>query len=758
MSRRADKNGFGKVALLLVGGLLAFSGRGDLNAQQKDAPQEDAAGVQRKTPLATFLTVASPVDDSVHTRVRTAALALAHEAQQENRRAFLILEISPGSSQFHHVQGLARFLTSPELANVTTIAWIPKTVTGNNAILALACNDIVMDPAAELGDIGKGEAVEPADQNSVLSLVDRRHNMRVNAAIAKAMMDPQIAVRKIQIEVGPPDNRTVESRVVTEEELRQLQNEMAVIREARPIKEAGAVGLFRGETARRLDILIRHTATSRRSIPDLYNLPPGSMREAQIETPQVQLIKVEGEIQPLMEAFVIRQIERSVAAGANLIIFEIDSPGGHLGPSLNLANTILDLESKNVRTVAYVPKMALSGAAMISLGCDDIYMHPDAQIGDAGPIELREGGQFHHVDAKMLSPIRESLKSLAEKKGRPPAIAEAMADKDLLVYQVTHRETGRTWYMTEHELHAANEDWIKGQVVPESRKNNLLTVNGRRAAELQLARPPVEDLEELKLRLELPPQTDLTAAAQTWVDTLVFILNSDGMTFLMFVAGAACIYLELYTMTGFFGIISALCFSLFFWSRFLGGTAGWLEVVLFLLGLTLIMLEIFVIPGFGVFGVSGGLMVIASIILASQTFSSLEPSRAIEDMTGTLGTFGASILTVIVLAIALSRYLPQMPILRHMVLAPPGAELDENPDEPRLRPEFSASSSSSGMFGQNQDLLGMQGTAASMLRPAGKAQIDGRFLDVVSDGSYIQQGSKIEVISASGNRIVVKQV
>ena len=129
------------------------------------------------------------------------------------------------------------------------------------------------------------------------------------------------------------------------------------------------------------------------------------------------------------------------------------------------------------------------------------------------------------------------------------------------------------------------------------------------------------------------------------------ILKSPGATFLLFMVGLICVYLEVYTMTGFFGIGAALCFAVFFWSRFLGGTAGWLEVVLFIFGVGLIALEIFVIPGFGIFGITGGLAVVFSIILASQTFVIPTTGEQLTQLSKTMGTLSGSIVAVVCLAL-----------------------------------------------------------------------------------------------------------
>lgn len=747
-------------ALLVLLAVVPVAAADSPEAAAKAAPEAaKPARPAAETPLATFLTVTSPVEDVMSGRIRTAALSLQHRAVQQDRPAVLVLQITPGSSEFHHIQGLAKFLTSAELSKVKTVAWIDDRVTGNNVVLALACNEIIMHPDAELGDIGRGKALDPDEQQAVINLVEKRTNPKVNRALALAMMDPQEAVLKVKIRLPNTPENAAESRIVTQEELQRLRKNKAMIFDVETVKETGVIGTFTGSQARALGVLAVQTADSRAEVAGIYNLPQGALREdatAGVEL-NVQRIQIDGMIEPILESFLKRQIDRAVASGANMIIFEIDSPGGYLVSSTNLAFAIADLDPKKVRTVAYIPREALSGAAIIALGCDEIYMTPEANFGDAGPIELQEGGAFERAPEKVLSPLKETLKTLADKKNRPAALCEAMADKDLEVYKVRHRETGRVWYMSESEIHASNGEWIKGRMVPESREGMLLTVNGQRAHELKLAGPPVEDFDALKLRLGIPANAELAAVGRTWVDTLVFVLNTRWATFLMFVAGAAFIYLELYTMTGMFGIASAVCFSLFFWSRFLGGTAGWLEVVFFVLGIVLIGLEIFVIPGFGVFGVSGGLLMLVGLILASQTFVIPQSVREFGNLTSTLGTVMASVLSVIVLAVVLSRFLPRLPLLNQMILSPPDAPDERRLEEPQLRPDLSGTASASLAGGGKRRLLGRQGTTSSVLRPAGKAWIGDELVDVVSDGPYIDAGSPVEVVEVTGNRVVVRQ-
>ncbi|HAH46064.1 MAG TPA: hypothetical protein DCM07_14660, partial [Planctomycetaceae bacterium] len=126
------------------------------------------------------------------------------------------------------------------------------TVIGNNVVLALACDEIVMHPDAELGDIGYGKALDQDEREFVLSIVEKRHNAKLSRALVLGMMDPQQAVPQVKIQQGEGENRQILSRIVTPDELKRLQENRAVITDVETIKEAGSLGVFSGSKARAL--------------------------------------------------------------------------------------------------------------------------------------------------------------------------------------------------------------------------------------------------------------------------------------------------------------------------------------------------------------------------------------------------------------------------------------------------------------------------------------------------------------------------
>jgi membrane-bound serine protease (ClpP class) len=306
------------------------------------------------------------------------------------------------------------------------------------------------------------------------------------------------------------------------------------------------------------------------------------------------------------------------------------------------------------------------------------------------------------------------MRNLAEARGRPPALAEAMVDMDLVVYEVENRRTGEVTYMSEKEIesHKDRDDWEKRREVLESRKGYFLEVSGSRAVELGLAEATLSRRADLEARYQLPD--GLVLLEPTAVDTAVYVLNWPIITGLLLIVGLVALYFELNAPgIGLGGLIAFLCFALFFWSRFLGGTAGWLEVVLFVSGAVFLAMELFVIPGFGVAGVTGILLLLASLVLAGQNFILPTTSGEAVVFGRTLMVVGVSAVVFILVAALLSIYMGTIPVLNRLALKPP--------------------------------------------EPTG-GKPGAQYVDVVTEGGFVEKGAEIRVIRIRGNRVVVREV
>lgn len=471
--------------------------------------------------------------------------------------------------------------------------------------------------------------------------------------------------------------------------------------------------------------------------------------------PRAALIRFEGVITPLLEQFLYRKLQAAEEAGVEVVIIEIDSPGGLLESSFNVAECLRDL--KWAETVAYVPREALSGGAIVALGCDKLLMGANARLGDAGPITQGEDSLYRHAPEKIRTDLVRRMRDLALAKRRPPALAEAMVDLNAIVFQVTNRQTGAKALMTEHDLASAENpaDWEKGPPLAECRPGVFLEVNGQRAVELHLADAQAANRQEVTRLLKVSEELQVFQA--TAVDTTVAILNSPWITGLLFVIGLVALYLEFHVpgmSVG--GLIAALCFTLFFWSRFLGGTAEVLEVILFVAGVVFLAVEVFVLPGFGVAGVTGVLLMFVAVMMASQGFAIPQTGRQFDTFAQTLLVVACSGAAFLAVAAWLRRYFGSLPLLNRLALDPappvleavlPGADLAVPPPPAGVVPNA-----------PTRLEVGARGVSISPLRPAGKARFGDDYRDVITDGAFVDSGRAIKAVEVCGSRIVVEEL
>ena len=457
------------------------------------------------------------------------------------------------------------------------------------------------------------------------------------------------------------------------------------------------------------------------------------------------IIKLDDVITPFTPSYLERKLAEAEKEAVDIVILEIDSPGGELNASLEIAQMLSKQEWAEV--VAYVPSGsmygALSGAAISALGCDRIIMGEKARIGDAGVIESDGTNPFRYVPEKQRTHVTRTIRDLAEAKGRPPALAEAMVEKDLDLFRVRNTKTGEESVMSEKELAAAEdaEDWEKGKPVLDSLGGNFLEVNGRDAVDLGLADGNVENREELFEQLNVVGTPKVLGWSN--VDTAVMILNAPLVTALLFIVGLVALYIEMSSPGIGMGILTAgLCFALFFWSRFLGGTADWLELVLFLAGLAFLGVELFILPGFGIAGLTGMLLLGTSLVLAGQDFVVPQTNAEMMTLVRSLSVLTGSMLAFFVLAAFMNRYFGSLPILGRLALAPP--------TESETTPEPTAA--------EKEIAVGDVGRADSALRPSGRARFGHRLLDVATDGDFIESGTPIQVVRISGRRVFVVPV
>ena len=462
---------------------------------------------------------------------------------------------------------------------------------------------------------------------------------------------------------------------------------------------------------------------------------------------QAVIIKMEGMITPLSGAIWKRKYTEALEQNPDVIILHIDSPGGYLSTTMQMVDMLQRTEG--IETVAYIDHEAISGAALTALAADRIIIAPGARIGDAGLIVEGDDSAYRYADAKARSLLIAQVRTIAETAGRPPALAEAMVDKDAVVFEAQHKTDRTRAFFTEDEWKSLKnaDQWEKGKPVFEAKENRFLTLGGRRAVELGLANAQAEDIDELAEVLNV--ETPITAIRPSGLDTAVVILNDPIVTGLLLVVGLGALLFELSAPgISIGGLVSILCFGTFFWSRFLGGTAGWLEVMLFALGLVFIALEFFVIPGFGIAGISGVAMLLTSLVMASRHVMLPESARDLQQFGVSLFTVLVSLFACVVIGMLIITFSKDIPgPLGRIALQPPTAEelsitaVTAQPEEP----------------GWAIVQIGDLGRTLSALRPSGKAQFGDELIDVVTEGDFVDPDQPIRVIKKNGTRVVVRQ-
>ncbi|MFM8735489.1 MAG: NfeD family protein [Pirellulales bacterium] len=620
------------------------------------------------------------------------------------------------SSDFGRAVELARFLTDRRLAGVRTVAWLPEGVAGHAVLVALACDELAMAPDAVLGPANADETSIDESMRSVYAQIAARRRT-VPPEVAVALLDPAARVVRASTDEG---ERFVAAGDL--DELRQRATVLAV-EDLEPVplaidgRRGRELGLVRILAASSAD-LARGLGVEERGLAADPSLAGGW---------KPVRVSLTGGVTAETVARLRGRIERALAEGCTFVWLRIDSAGGSPQQSLVLANWLAGLDPNEVRTVAHVPREARGDAALVAAACDDIVMHPTAVLGGEGSAAI--GGRT--ADA-VVAAWRGGVAKLRD---RPWSLPAALAVPGLDVHRAVEQGSGRVAYFTEAELESRDDRdaWQIGGSIGVG----PLELDGRRAEELGLVAHLVDDAEGVRRAYGL--EGEIAMAESGWADRLLEALASPSLAWLLLLIGAAGLFIELKTPgVGFGGFVSMVAFIVYFWSQYLNGTSGWLEVMLFIAGVVCVAAEIFVLPGFGVLGLGGGLLVIAAIVLASQSFVLPVNDYQIRQMQWSLLGILAAVGGVTLLGGLLRRWLPSTPLVRDVLLEPPAAT---GFDEARL----------SGLVGQG-------GTTTTRLAPAGKARIADVIHEVVSDGPLIEPGVSVEVVAVRGDRVIVRAV
>ena len=700
------------------------SGRGPISSAGSQLLADDAAPAAR----AMYFTVPLPITGTVDLQVRGRIERALKNLPKEGGRPIFILEFQPtdgssgSGSDFGRSLSLANFLSGDSLGSVRTVAWLPKSVEGHAVLPALACEQIVMAKDAELGAAtGRDETIDPTVREGYREIVSRRRV--IPEAVALGLLDPKASVSKITTLAGV--------QYAGPEKLDELRAAGEVVKEE-TLFQPGDPHRLSGAEMRQAGF-VTHLADDRRELATSLSIAPRDIEASLMPEEGWKAVRVDidGLVHQQQVNWTLRSIDDNLKQGdVNLLVVYIRSPGGKPAQSLRLARHLVGLGPK-VHTVALVERQALADAALIALACDSLIVQAEAKVGGPGEAVLT---------ADQMESLRAPVEQVMEVKGRDWSLPLALVDPKLEVYPYTRVGGDSTRYLSAEEFATLDDqaNWQRG----EEPLNTSEGVTGLKLEELGVARS-VQNIDEFRTLYQI--EGELKPLRANWALVFVEWLSDPRIAgLLLFVAWFALMFEMSSPGVGLPGFISATCFLLYFWSQFLHGTAGWLEVLLFAAGLIFVAVELFLIPGTGVFGIGGGLMIISSIILASQTFVLPANAYQMKQLPVSLLVMATGLAGGIAAIFVIRRFLPNTPYFNRMLLQPPqGEELEE-----LSRRESLVS------WGH---LAGKTGFTTTPLVPAGKAQFGDELIDVISDGEMLERGTNVYVAEVLGNRVIVRR-
>jgi len=510
------------------------------------------------------------------------------------------------------------------------------------------------------------------------------------------------------------------------------------------------------------------------------------------------IIPILTEITDITAESVKRRLDEALARGAKTIIFELDTPGGLVTSTFKISDYIRNLPD-DIKTVAWVNTTAHSGGALVAISCGEIVMARSSRIGDAQVIFGNPVGAEavpEELKAKMTTPVLADARQSAQRRGYSHVLCEAFVDPDREVWWLENTKTGEREFVFDEEKRerfgqpakpepkkdedakekedsedeaevetvtdsgSAEREWKLVEkyydvvldmevdtIQPVVRDNQLLQMSPSEAYAYGFSKGIATTETELSERYSL---ASVTRILPTWSENLALWMTSmyvRGFLFLLILLGA---YVEFHTPgVGVPGLVALICLAVFVGAPYLTGLANIWEILCIALGIILIVLEVFVIPGFGVAGISGIVLLLVGLL---ATFLPDLPGRpnpfyvptlpsTVHALKVAMLTLGSSLLASLVGMVMISRYLPRVPILGEIVAANP------TPSEVQVDDPYRGGAR-----------VGDTGEAEGDLHPAGKARFGAQLVDVVTQGEYVEANARVEVIERRGNRVVVRAV
>ena len=714
------------------------------HGQDPQPANQPAAADQPAVRGATLIRVPLPLSGDTDSKILASLESISMRGER-NERPVVILEFVPASapagaqaaqgleqpgesksigqgSSFEKALTISRWLSGPKGNRVKSVGYIATNLRGHAVLVALACEELAMLPDAEIGKAGIDEVqIDPTVQQAYVDVAARRGMFP--AAAVRSMLDPSQSLLQLDIEGGGVEYTTAPDW--------ETKPRPEVALAPRQLVPANQMASFNGQELRQRR-WISNTVNQREMLPVALKLTGPILEKPTFALPRKPVLLVlRGVLHPRVITRSIRAIDDAINnQGADLVLIQLDSPGGNLDDSMRLAYRLAQIPSDKAEVVVFVSEHARGDAALIALAADALYMAPNAVLGTGGEAS---------INSAAIEQRKNSFLELAKLCNRAPGDMVGLAQPDATIhaFQAADGRQLRTvpnWIVDD----PARPLWAKGKAI--DYQNGIAT---DQALAMGIASDRANDLGGVAQSFgvsELPMEKQTSRVEQT----VEWLASQRWLAYVCFLVGLICLSAELSTPgAGIPGLIALVCFLIFFWMNMFQGTIEWLEILLIVAGIGCLFAEIFVLPGFGIFGIAGLIMLAAGLLLAGQNFTIPTNRYQLDKLVQGLGQLGLGVILLFGTALVFHKQLGRLPIVRWFALEQPIGDkfivAMDRLDEDR------------------QMLRGRFGTTMTRCNPHGKAILGDVVVDVVSKHGWIDEDMPIEVVEVKENQVLVRR-
>jgi membrane-bound serine protease (ClpP class) len=424
---------------------------------------------------------------------------------------------------------------------------------------------------------------------------------------------------------------------------------------------------------------------------------------------RVMVIPVDGAIDRALPFSIKRGIVKAKKFDADIIVLDINTLGGYVQSAILIRDAMIDAKKP---TYAYIQR-AVSAGALIALSTDNMWMKRGSVIGAAQPFIPGINSESENSSipkGKMISYVSREFAATASRKNHNEDIAKAFVDPDYGLKGI--QEKGRPLTLTDEV--ALKENFIAGVC---------------------------EDFDDFLEKIGFK-DAEVKISTLTNAEHIARFISNPIYSWVFLVIGIMGLFVEFKTPGfGGGGLVGGIALILFFWGNHLAMLTNWLEIIIFFIGILLILLEIFVIPGFGFAGISGISLVVLSIFMS---LIRMPPSGFHFDAWRLLApsyTILVALVAGTIAAVLLIKYLPETWLWKRLELSTEETSLSGHYAPPDLT-----------------KLIGITGETDSTMRPAGVVRIDGIRYDAKSQCGFIKPDTKVRVINVESASLVVEEI